>query len=71
MNDFKKQTYSDQVADYVKKGSSLLLTVNNQSAQVIDAFPELSICFHPVFGPFDYAAHRTVLSDSKQFANLL
>ena len=49
-----------QLFDVLKNGSSLLLTVNNQSTQVIDAFPEPSICIRPLFGPFDYAAHRTV-----------
>ncbi len=57
--------------NYIEKGSSLLLTVNNRTIQIIDAFPEASICFHPLFGPFDHAAHRTVFSDSKQLANLL
>ncbi len=55
----------------LKKGSSLLLTVNNRTMQIIDAFPEASICFQPLFGPFDHAALRTVFSDSKQLANLL
>ncbi len=30
-----------------EKGSSLFLTVNNRTIQIIDAFPEASICFQP------------------------